>query len=125
VDGALPVAVLEHDASLASLLRSGVLNTFLTWGVRAGDSRTTTPPGGRLFITDSRIQRLRSPPDGTADTPVARAVRTHVERRDIDPVVVGTHGETGFGRCVPGSVVGKLVCAPSAPVPTARGTAPS
>ncbi|WP_251343480.1 universal stress protein [Haloplanus halophilus] len=57
-------------------------------------------------------------------TSIARAIRTYVEERDVDLVVVGTHGRTGFDRYVLGSVTEKLVRTAPVPVLAVRGAAP-
>ncbi|PCR88962.1 universal stress protein [Natrinema ejinorense] len=51
---------------------------------------------------------------------VARAIRSHIEEQDIDLVVVGTHGRTGFDRYVLGSVTEHLVRTAPVPVLTVR-----
>jgi len=56
-------------------------------------------------------------------TSVARVVRSYVDDNDVDLVVVGTHGRTGFDRYVLGSVTEKLVRTAPVPVLTVRGTA--
>jgi len=58
-------------------------------------------------------------------TSVARVVRSYVDDHDVDLVVVGTHGRTGFDRYVLGSVTEKLVRASPVPVLTVRGPASS
>ncbi|GAB3311938.1 universal stress protein [Haloplanus rallus] len=58
-------------------------------------------------------------------TSVARVVRSYVDDHDVDLVVAGTHGRTGFDRYVLGSVTEKLVRASPVPVLTVRGTATS
>jgi nucleotide-binding universal stress UspA family protein len=56
------------------------------------------------------------------DTAIARAVRTYVADNDIDLIVVGTHGRTGFDRYVLGSVTEKLIRTATVPVLTVRDT---
>jgi nucleotide-binding universal stress UspA family protein len=56
---------------------------------------------------------------------VSRAIRSYVTANDVDLVVVGTHGRTGFDRYVLGSVAEGLVRTAPAPVLTARGAAES
>lgn len=56
---------------------------------------------------------------------VARAIQSYVTEHDIDLLVVGTHGRTGFDRYVLGSVAEHLVRTASVPVLTVRDAAPS
>lgn len=51
---------------------------------------------------------------------VQGAIRTYVEAEDVDLVVVGTHGRTGFDRYVLGSVAEFLVRTSPVPVLTVR-----
>ena len=55
---------------------------------------------------------------------ISRAIRTYVADHDIDLVVIGTHGRTGFDRYVLGSVTERLVRTAPVPVLTVR-TAPT
>jgi nucleotide-binding universal stress UspA family protein len=52
---------------------------------------------------------------------IPRVIRTYVADHDVDLVVVGTHGRTGFDRYVLGSVAEALVRTAPVPVLTARG----
>jgi nucleotide-binding universal stress UspA family protein len=54
---------------------------------------------------------------------VPRVIRSYVADHDVDLVVVGTHGRTGFDRYVLGSVAEALVRTAPVPVLTARGPA--
>jgi len=56
---------------------------------------------------------------------IPRVIRSYVADHDIDLVVVGTHGRTGFDRYVLGSVAESLVRTAPVPVLTARGPAES
>lgn len=51
---------------------------------------------------------------------IHRAILAYIEERDIDLVVVGTHGRTGFDRYLLGSVTEKLVRTSPVPVLTVR-----
>jgi nucleotide-binding universal stress UspA family protein len=53
-------------------------------------------------------------------TSIHRAIGSYVEDHDIDLVVLGTHGRTGFDRYVLGSVAEKLVRTSAVPVLTVR-----
>jgi nucleotide-binding universal stress UspA family protein len=52
-------------------------------------------------------------------------IRSYVADHDVDLVVVGTHGRTGFDRYVLGSVAEALVRTAPVPVLTVRGPAES
>ena len=52
---------------------------------------------------------------------VTRVIRSYVTANDVDLVVVGTHGRTGFDRYVLGSVAEGLVRTAPVPVLTVRG----
>ena len=54
---------------------------------------------------------------------VHRAILSYVDEHDVDLVVVGTHGRTGFDRYVLGSVTEYLVRTSPVPVLTVRGPA--
>ncbi|SEP06025.1 Nucleotide-binding universal stress protein, UspA family [Halogranum amylolyticum] len=54
------------------------------------------------------------------DTSIHRAILSYVDEHDIDVVVVGTHGRTGFDRYMLGSVTEKLVRSAPVPVLTVR-----
>jgi len=56
---------------------------------------------------------------------IPRVIRSYVADHDVDLVVVGTHGRTGFDRYVLGSVAESLVRTAPVPVLTARGLAES
>ncbi|RMB08368.1 universal stress protein family protein [Haloplanus aerogenes] len=51
---------------------------------------------------------------------IHKVILTYIEEHDIDLVVVGTHGRTGFDRYVLGSVTDYLVRTSPIPVLTAR-----
>jgi len=53
-------------------------------------------------------------------TAIARVVRNYVDNNDVDLIVVGTHGRTGFDRYVLGSVTEKLIRTATVPVLTVR-----
>ncbi len=54
---------------------------------------------------------------------IHRAIMSYVEDHDVDAVVVGTHGRTGFHRYMLGSVAEKLVRTAPVPVLTVREAA--
>lgn len=51
---------------------------------------------------------------------IAKTIRAYVDEHEIDLLVVGTHGRTGFDRYVLGSVTEQLVRTASVPVLTVR-----
>jgi len=53
---------------------------------------------------------------------VHRTIVDYVDREDVDLVVMGTHGRTGVGRFLLGSVAEKVVRTADAPVLTVRST---
>jgi nucleotide-binding universal stress UspA family protein len=55
----------------------------------------------------------------------SRVIRSYITDHDVDLVVVGTHGRTGFDRYVLGSVAESLVRTAPVPVLTVRGPAES
>lgn len=59
----------------------------------------------------------------TYGSSIHREICTYVEQNDVDLVVVGTHGRTGFDRYLLGSVAEKLVRASPVPVLAVRGQA--
>lgn len=56
---------------------------------------------------------------------ITRVIRSYVADHDVDLVVVGTHGRTGFDRYVLGSVAAELVRTAPVPVLTVRKPAES
>jgi nucleotide-binding universal stress UspA family protein len=55
---------------------------------------------------------------------IHKAILTYIEKQDIDLVVVGTHGRTGFDRYVLGSVTDYLIRTSPIPVLTVRTPEP-
>ena len=53
---------------------------------------------------------------------VHRSIVDYVDNEDIDVVVMGTHGRTGVGRFLLGSVAEKVIRTANAPVMTVRAT---
>jgi len=53
---------------------------------------------------------------------VHRSIVDYVDNEDIDLVVMGTHGRTGVGRFLLGSVAEKVIRTADAPVMTVRAT---
>ncbi|SFK68527.1 Nucleotide-binding universal stress protein, UspA family [Halogranum rubrum] len=74
------------------------------------DAATTAREGGVETVTTAV----------ETSTSIHRAILSYVENHDIDVVVVGTHGRTGFDRYLLGSVTEKLVRTSPVPVLTVR-----
>ena len=116
-------------ADAAVHLLSVVDVTSLGVDVRA-DIQTATLEESAHEIVDTAAERATA--DGIDPTTavefggsVPRVVRSYVAANDVDLVVVGTHGRTGFDRYVLGSVAEGLVRTAPVPVLTVRGsTAP-
>ncbi|MEF8841618.1 MAG: universal stress protein [Haloarculaceae archaeon] len=73
------------------------------------------------FVEDAGVESV----SGTVESgsSVHRAIRSYVESHDVDVVVLGTHGRTGFDRYLLGSVAEKLVRTSPVPVLTVRNPA--
>lgn len=99
--------------------------------VVSGDQYRT--PDGRDEATDEALRAV----DAVAtraegdDVGVTREVRygvpheqilAYADEADVDMVVMGTHGRTGFGRAVLGSVTERVVRSSEVPVVTVRAT---
>jgi nucleotide-binding universal stress UspA family protein len=78
---------------------------------------------GILDAASERAERAGLDPTTTVayGSSIHSTIRSHVEDNDVDLVVVGTHGRTGFDRYVLGSVTEKLVRTSPVPVLTVRG----
>lgn len=77
------------------------------------DAATTAQSGGVETVT-AAVE---------TSTSIHRAILSYVENHDVDVVVVGTHGRTGFDRYLLGSVTEKLVRTAPVPVLTVRDAA--
>lgn len=79
----------------------------------------------RSVVDDAAAFASRAGVDPTAEvvefgSSIQGAIRTYVEEEDVDLLVVGTHGRTGFNRYVLGSVAEFLVRTSPVPVLTVR-----
>ena len=123
---ALDVGLGVADAASAAVhLLSVVDVTSLGVDVRA-DLQTAALEESAHEIVDRAAERATA--DGFEPTTavefggsVTRVIRSYVTANDVDLVVVGTHGRTGFDRYVLGSVAEGLVRTAPVPVLTVRG----
>jgi len=127
-DAALGVGLDVASAAAADLhLLSVVDVTSFGFEVRA-DTRTNALEEAAAEIVDAAAERAREAGvDPTTAVEfggsVSRTIRTYVADHDVDLVVVGTHGRTGFDRYLLGSVAEQLVRTGPVPVLTVRGVA--
>ncbi|SDM94626.1 Nucleotide-binding universal stress protein, UspA family [Halogranum gelatinilyticum] len=68
--------------------------------------------------TEAGVERVTETAE--AGISVHRAILSYVEKNDVDVIVAGTHGRTGFDRYMLGSVTEKLVRTAPVPVLTVR-----
>lgn len=68
--------------------------------------------------TEAGVEQVTETSD--VGTSVHRAILSYIEKNDVDVVVAGTHGRTGFDRYMLGSVTEKLVRTAPVPVLTVR-----
>ncbi|AZH25637.1 universal stress protein [Haloplanus aerogenes] len=126
-DAALNIGIdVANTASAALHLVSVVNVTSLGVDVRT-DIQTAALEENAEGILDAAAGRAREAGIAPAATAVefggsvSRTVRTYVTDHDIDLVILGTHGRTGFDRYVLGSVTEQLVRTAPVPVLTVRG----
>jgi len=126
---ALSVGIdVASTASAALHLLSVVDVTSLGVDVRT-DIQTAALEESATEILDVAAERAREAGVAPAATAVEfggsvpRTIRTYVGDHDIDLLIVGTHGRTGFDRYVLGSVTEQLVRTAPVPVLTVRGAA--
>jgi len=125
-NAALGVGLDVASATSAAVhLLSVVDVTSLGVDVRA-DIQSTALEEGAREILDAAAERATEAGVDPAATAVefggsiTREIRAYVADHDVDLVVVGTHGRTGFDRYVLGSVTEQLVRTASVPVLTVR-----
>jgi nucleotide-binding universal stress UspA family protein len=99
-------------ASLGVDVRTGVQLDFLE------ENASKTLSRGAEFAKDQGVESVREE-IGYASS-IHREILAYVEEYDVDLVVVGTHGLTGFDRYLLGSVTEKLVRTSPVPVLTVR-----
>ncbi len=77
----------------------------------------TAPPHGRLntFLSQSDIERLRPEYAVRIGTPAEEIVR-YADERDVDLIIMGTHGRSGVAHLLLGSVAEHVVRAAPCPV---------
>ncbi|MFA9417124.1 universal stress protein [Natrinema sp. HArc-T2] len=83
------------------------------------ESATQIIEDASAFATDAGVEPTAEAIEFGPSTP--QTIRTYIDDHDIDLVVVGTHGRTGFDRYLLGSVTEHLVRTSPAPVLTVRG----
>jgi nucleotide-binding universal stress UspA family protein len=119
-------ADLARTASANLHLLSVVDVTSLGVDVRT-DIQATALEESAETILEAAADRAREADVDPAVTAVefggsiSRTIRTYVADHDVDLVVMGTHGRTGFDRYVLGSVTARLVRTAPVPVLTVRG----
>jgi nucleotide-binding universal stress UspA family protein len=125
-NAALEVGLDVADAATAAVhLLSVVDVTSLGVDVRA-DIQTDALEESAHEIVETAAERASAAgidPTTAVESggSIPRVIRAYVADHDIDLVVVGTHGRTGFDRYVLGSVAEALVRTAPVPVLTARG----
>jgi nucleotide-binding universal stress UspA family protein len=131
-DGSRPAnAALERgiDAAGASGARLHVLSvvdtTSLGMDVYSGVELDRLEEHATEVLEEATAAAREASVDVVAETAygssIYRKVHAYAEEHDVDLVVVGTHGRTGFDRYLLGSVAEKLVRTSPVPVLTVRG----
>lgn len=128
-NAALTLGIDVADTASAALHLLSVVDVrSLGIDVRA-DIQTAALEESAEEVLDAAADRAREAGVAPAATAVEfggsvpRTIRTYVADHDVDLVVVGTHGRTGFDRYVLGSVTEQLVRTAPVPVLTVRGEA--
>jgi len=127
-DAALSVGVdVARTASADLHLLSVVDVTSLGVDVRADIQATALEESAETILETATNRASEAGVDPSAAVEfggsISRTIRTYVADHDVDLVVMGTHGRTGFDRYVLGSVTARLVRTAPVPVLTVRGTA--
>lgn len=112
-DASLHLLSVVDVASLGVDVRTGVQLDYLE------ENASKTLAEAANVATDAGVESVREEV-GYASS-IHREILAYVEDHDVDLVVVGTHGLTGFDRYLLGSVTEKLVRTASVPVLTVRG----
>ncbi|SFH01505.1 Nucleotide-binding universal stress protein, UspA family [Halopelagius inordinatus] len=99
--------------------------TSLGYDVRADVRLSTLEEAAEEIVEDAAASASAAGVEsvtGTVEhgTSIHRAILSYVEESDIDLLVVGTHGRTGFNRYLLGSVTEKLLRTSPVPVLTVR-----
>jgi len=128
-DAALSVGIdVARTASADLHLLSVVDVTSLGVDVRTDVQATALEESAETILdtATNRASEAGVDPSATAvefGGSISRTIRTYVADHDVDLVVMGTHGRTGFDRYVLGSVTARLVRTAPVPVLTVRGAA--
>jgi len=83
------------------------------------ESATQILDDASAFATETGVEPAAEAVEFGSSIP--QTIRTYIDDHDIDLVVVGTHGRTGFDRYLLGSVTEQLVRTSPVPVLTVRG----
>lgn len=111
-DAALHVLSVVDTTSLGTDVRTGVYREALE------ESAREVVDDASAFATEAGVTPAASVVEFAPS--VSRGIRSYVEDHDVDLLVVGTHGRTGFDRFVLGSAAEFLVRTSPVPVLTVR-----
>jgi len=127
---ALNVGVAVADQEDAALHLLTVVDVApLGPDVRTDALKDALEADARRVVEDAAARASSAGVEPAADdlafgSSVQGSIRTYIEEEDIDLLVVGTHGRTGFNRYVLGSVAEFLVRTSPVPVLTVRAPEP-
>lgn len=118
-------AALEHAIEIASQWGGTVHTLYVvdTRLARSGPARETLRREGRQAVRDVEVAGAQA--GLTVETDIREGnphetILSYVEEQDIDIVVMGTHGRTGIGRVLMGSVAERVGRRSPVPVLTVR-----
>lgn len=123
VDHALEFA----DATGASLHATYVVDDAVAWdGAGLAVAMDALEDAGRTVLDE--VAERAAEVDATVETALLRgtpyrAIVEYAHEQDVDCIVVGTHGRTGMGRLLLGSVAERIVRLSDVPVLTVGGPA--
>lgn len=111
-NAALHLLSVITTASLGVDVRSDIQVTTLE------ENAKTILEGAALFAEDAGVDPVAETVE--AGPSIHQAICAYIEEQDIDLVVIGTHGRTGFDRYLLGSVTEHLIRTSAIPVLTVR-----
>lgn len=126
-DQALEMGIDVANAGGAALhLLSVIALTSLGVDVRSDIQRTAQEENANELIEDAKTVAESAgadPVSGAVEygSSIHQAILSYIDEHDVDLVVIGTHGWTGFDRYVLGSVTEYLIRTSPIPVLTVRG----
>lgn len=126
-DQALEMGIDVANAGGAALhLLSIIALTSLGVDVRSDIQRTAQEENANELIKDAKTAAENAGVDSVSgavkyDSSIHQAILSYIDEHDVDLVVIGTHGWTGFDRYVLGSVTEYLIRTSPIPVLTVRG----